>query len=522
MSHEYSGAKRKLEREVARKALIDFTEYTFPGYQRNWHHESVGDALDKFVAHHDDYRRLIITMPPRRGKSELASRRLPAYILGRRPNAKIIASSYSDSLVTGFSRDAKRIIRSPAYQRLFGDTMIPDQHPSTRKAQGYKSAADHWEIVGHDGRYLGRGVDSSITGKGAEYIIADDLIKNRKEAQSSTIRDRVWDFLQDDLFTRLEFPGSVLVMMTRWHHDDPVGRLLDEDARDWKVINFPEVLTDKKADIQHHDDPRDVGDVLWPEWFQQPWEFCPSNGEGPEDIDETAQRDPEQVEMSTLHERGRRRFEAKKESNPRGAYALYQNNPTTDEGGFFEVEDFNRYHRRPSKMHVDEKLISVDCTFNDSSDSDYVVAQVWGRRGVNFYLLDQVRDRMGLSETVDSIIELDGKWPEAYRIVVEGKANGDAVLEILEDKLHGLYRFNPSASKEERAQVAAWEVGDGHVYVPDSNVCPWVNTFVRECKEFPNGSNDDQVDGFSQAMIYWTQSDSNDLEDHLDRILGYT
>jgi len=372
----------------------------------------------------------------------------------------------------------------------------------------------------YGGRYLGRGVGSAITGMGANWIIADDLIKNRKEAQSPKVRDNVWNFLNDDLLTRLEYPGSILIMMTRWHHDDPVGRLLDEEPDKWTVLNFPEVLTEEKYEQKHEDDPRELGEVLWPGWFKGEWEFVVDDGETPEDVPDSIDRDPEPVTTEQLHERGRQQFLDEKDRNPRGAAALWQNDPSTDEGDFFDVDDFDSYARHPSKVELDEKLISVDCTFRDTDDSDFVVAQVWGRENLNFFLLDQNRERTGIKGTYEMVLNLAQKWPDAYVKLIEGKANGDAVLEILEDKVHGLKRFNPTAGKDERAQVAAWEADDGHIHLPAAQFAPWLSEFKSEFKEYPSGAHDDQVDACSQAMIWWTHSQNDNPAEHIDRILG--
>lgn len=253
-----------LERELverARDSLLAFTLYTFDGdYEVNWHHRVLAQKLDAFVR--GDITRLIITMPPRHGKSELASRRLPAYILGRDPNARIIACSYGLDLALDMSRDAKRVVTSPAYQRVFPDTRLPSAHVVTDSREPYKNTADQWQIVGHRGQYLARGVGGGITGKGGDFLIVDDPIKDDEEAQSETYREKVWRWYTKVFKTRAAKNARILVIMTRWHEDDLVGRLLERArqssrADQWEVVKF-EALRQMRVERDEMRRQRDV------------------------------------------------------------------------------------------------------------------------------------------------------------------------------------------------------------------------------------------------------------------------
>lgn len=265
---------RPVTMDAAANTLLGFTNYTFFGFDQSWHHEKLGRVLDDFVA--GKIPRLMIFMPPRHSKSEFVSRRLPAYIFGKRPRSKIIAASYTADLAHAMSRDVQRIIDSPAYEKLFPKTKI----------EGKKTDA-LFEINGGGemgGSYRAAGVNVGISGMGADYAIIDDPIKDAAEAGSKTYRDAVYEWYTSTLYTRLENPGAVLITMTRWHEDDLAGRLLklakdDPTADQWVVLDLPALAVEaeqrlvakggysKPSDPDYLGDPRQVGEALWPARF---------------------------------------------------------------------------------------------------------------------------------------------------------------------------------------------------------------------------------------------------------------
>jgi len=210
---------------------------------------------------------LIVSMPPRHGKSELISRRLPAYLLGLNPNESIIASSYSADLASRNNRDVQRVIDSQYYRNLFPDTQLNSQN--TRTISGlYLRNSDLFEIVGHRGVYRSAGVGGGITGMGGKWLLIDDPVKNREEADSATYRQATWDWYTSTMYTRQAPDARILIVMTRWHSDDLVGRLIelsgnDPKADQWQVINLPAISTDERPQY----DPRKAGQELWPEKF---------------------------------------------------------------------------------------------------------------------------------------------------------------------------------------------------------------------------------------------------------------
>lgn len=282
-------AAELLRRRRARRSLLSFVEYTKPDYEIKWFHTVIADILDRVVRgllpkSDPDYlpdapKRVIINMPPRNGKSELASRRMPAYALGRIPNLEIIATSYGADLATRMNRDVQTIIDSAEYARLFPETRLNNSNVrSVAYGQPLRNS-DIFEVVKHRGVYKSAGIGGAITGMGMRLGIVDDPIKNRDEAESEVYREKIWDWFTSTFYTRLMPFGAIVIMMTRWHDDDLVGRLLeleksDSKADKWLVIDFPairDIEPDAAADPHAFEarklDPRSLGDVLWPERY---------------------------------------------------------------------------------------------------------------------------------------------------------------------------------------------------------------------------------------------------------------
>ncbi len=228
-----------IEAELARRSLLAFTHYTKSDYEINWHHRIVAEHLDRVLV--GKCRRLMIFMPPQNGKSELVSRRFPAYAFGKKPNLRIIACRYSDSLAQDMSRDVQKIIDTKEYRTLFPNVRLAEGSDLEKRTQG------QFDVVGGTGYYIASGIMGSITGKTSDIGIVDDPIKNRAEAESEVFRDRVWEQYKSAFATRqFGSEGSIIVCLTRWHSDDLAGRLLalaegNPDAEQWEVLNFPAI-----------------------------------------------------------------------------------------------------------------------------------------------------------------------------------------------------------------------------------------------------------------------------------------
>jgi predicted phage terminase large subunit-like protein len=256
-----------LERELARRELLAFTRYTARDYQVAWFHERLAAELDAVLSGRT--KRLIVNMPPQNGKSELVSRRFPAFALGRNPNLRIIHGSYNADLARDMSRDVKRVIATQEYRRLF-----PQVRLGTAKDPEV-NMADQFDVVGTEGSYRAAGVGQGIAGKSMLLGIIDDPIKSRAEGESEAYRRLVWNWYVSDFRTRsMGDQTAIVLVQTRWHEDDLAGRLIslakrDPMAEQWRVVSFPALI--ETTDQIQPGDPRGLGEALWPSRFSRQW-----------------------------------------------------------------------------------------------------------------------------------------------------------------------------------------------------------------------------------------------------------
>ena len=458
-------AIHELKRRAARQNLSAFVTFTLKDYDMGWVHQEVCDALDKFLddVHKKKSPRLIICMPPRSGKSELASRRFPGYALGRNPDLSIIACSYSADLASRFNRDVQRIIDSEEYKEVFPSTAL------SGRGGAFIRTSDLFEVVDHAGSYRSTGVGGGITGQGADILLIDDPVKDRAEADSATVRQSVWDWYTSTAYTRLSPGGGVIVMATRWHMDDLIGRLISASESGqgdkFKVINYAAIA---EADETN----RKTGEALHPSRYP---------------LD--------------------RLLEIKRTIGSRDWEALYQQHPVPDGGATFRSEWLRRWNDKNTPPAWDTKVVSWDMTFKDTNTADFVVGQLWGVKGSSFYLLDQVRGRMDFVRTRQVFIEFARKHSDAVGKLVEDKANGSAIISSLQSAVTGLIPITPHESKEARASSVAPLFEAGNVFIPENRAeHPWVDGFVRELLEFPSSAHDDQVDACTQALNYLNKS----------------
>lgn len=445
-----------LAKKTLRQKYFDwYCEYVHRG---NWvpapHLKVVCGALQEIIEGKE--KRLIITTPPRHGKSMAVTETFPSFFMGQNPDKEVIVSSYSSELAKKFGRKNKRKILEFG-QELFGVNLSKE-----------KSSQSEYDLEGHSGGAIFVGIGGAITGRGADLLIIDDPIKNRQEAESPTYRERVWSEYKSTLYTRLHPGAAVIVIITRWHEDDLVGRLLNPEfcePEDWRIINFP-AICEEENDILG----REIGDPLWPEHGY--------------DID--------WCELT------------KKAVGARDWASLYQQRPAPAEGTIFKRDWWQRYKELPGSF--DQIIQSWDCTFKDKKNSDFVVGQVWGKKGANKYLIDQVRAKLSFTETVAAIRGISYKYPKSVKKLIEDTANGPAIIDALNDQISGLIPLTPKGSKEARAYAVTPAIEAGNVFVPDPSICPWIHDFVEECASFPNGKNDDQVDAMAQALNHWNNN----------------
>lgn len=247
----------KAKIQLARSYFKDFVLYTKPDYKFNWHHESICEKLQAFAS--GEIKKLMLFVPPQHGKSELATRRLPAFMLGLNPDSKIAICSYSATMASSFNRDIQRVIDDVPYSEVFPETTLNANSAINPSKNTFLRNSETFEIIGHQGFVKTVGVGGSLTGTPVDIGIIDDPFKDREEAMSNTIREKVYNWYTDVFSTRLHNDSQQLIIMTRWHQDDLAGRILLTD-NDWEVIIYQAV---KEKDIPG--DPRAFGEALWPE-----------------------------------------------------------------------------------------------------------------------------------------------------------------------------------------------------------------------------------------------------------------
>lgn len=449
--------KAEMQRRSAQHTLSDFILYTSDNYLMGWVHQEICQTLDNFLKDliAGKRPRLIITMPPRSGKSEIVSRRFPAYFLGKYPDLSIISVSYSASLAEDFSRDVQRIIDSDEYKAIFPNTKLSD-----KKDKNYKRTSDFFEIVDHKGVYCSAGVGGSITGKGCDILIIDDPIKNRQEANSETVRKKIYDWYSSTAYTRLSPIGGVIMMCTRWHLDDLIGKVLsDKNQKPFHVISYPA--------IAEHDEPhRKQGEALHSERFS----------------------------LEILNE-------IKSTLSTADWLSLYQQKPVPEGGAIFETSKLRYYDETSEPKRFDQIVGSWDMTFKENKTSDFVVGQLWGRKGADFYLLDMVRDRMDFVKTLKVFINFANKHKNCNCWLVEDKANGTAIISTLKKHISGIIPITPKESKQERAYAITPYLEAGNIFFPKNQ--NFTKDLEEEMLQFPAGAHDDTVDSMTQALNYF-------------------
>jgi predicted phage terminase large subunit-like protein len=445
--------RKEAKRELARKKYLYYVKYVHKGAWKPYPHVKViCDKLEDVIS--GKTKRLMIFVPPQHGKSMTVTETFPSYILGRFPDKRIIEISYNDSFAVKFGMRNKDKVNEFG-KELFG--------VETSKAL---SAKADWAIAGHRGGMLSVGIGGGITGNPADIILIDDPVKNLQEANSLTYRNRTYEEFQASAMTRLQPDGAIIIIQTRWHEDDLSGRILENQPGQWEVLSIPAICESEKDILD-----REIGEPIW--------------------IDEAKGRTREWYEQLKTNQ---------------GSYlwsALYQQRPSPVEGALFKREWWQFWKTMPGDLY--DFTQSWDCAFKDANSSDFVVGQVWARSKKNpafRYLLDQVRGRMTFTETVTAVRTLSAKWKKATRKLIEDKANGTAVIDVLKKEIPGLIAVEPKGGKVVRAQAVTALVEAGNVYIPDPSVATWVHDFIEETAAFPTGAHDDQVDATTQALMH--------------------
>ena len=431
--------------------------------------------------------RLIITMAPQEGKSVRVAGDFPAWWLAQRPDDRIVCASYGSALAARNGRAIRR--------------RINEFDLGIRIAQD-NGAVHDWTLQGHSGGVLSVGVGSGLTGRPADLMIIDDPIKDRAEADSETFREAVWSWWTDTVSSRLAPGAPVVIILTRWHHDDLAGRLMKRHGEEG--IDEEDTAPTTPGELYDNYDPdKPLRPNVWTVLnIQARADYDPNKG----------QKDPLGRAPGEYMESARRRTEEQWKARERAAgpatwASLYQGHPTAAAGHLFP-EEWARYSspiwlEMPNGTCIvpgaQEIVQSWDMTFKDTKSSDFVVGQVWLRVGHDMFLLDMIRKRMGFNETLQAVRALSAKWPQAIAKYVEDKANGPAVINALDREVPGLIPVEPEGSKYARAAAISPLAHSQNIILPTPEVMPGVVRLTLECEQFPAGGHDDTVDALSQA-----------------------
>ena len=450
---------KTVKEELSRRKYIEYVKYVHSGrwiagkhlvYLCNAIEELIEGTLKNECGNNASI--LIVSMPPQHGKSQCISETLPSWYLGKNPDKRCIIVSYNTEFATKFGR------RNIAKIQEFGKDIFGIELS--------KETSDNFEVKNNTGACICRGILSGVTGNAGDLIIIDDPIKNKEEADSETYREKMWDEYLNSIKTRLSATGKIIIVQTRWHEDDLAGRIINQEGHKTKVINFP--CEAEENDVLG----RKEGESLFPEigkdndWLRD-FKLTYTSSEG-----------------------------------GRAWASLFQGRPSALEGNLLKREWWQYYDKLPSKF--DRVCQSWDCAFKDSDSSDFVVGQVWGMIGIDCYLIDQIRARMDFPSTLEAIAVTKERYPQTQRIFIEDKANGSAIISILQNKIPGVIPVNPEGGKIARVSAVSPHIESRHVFLPKYSA--FIGDFINECSSFPSGTHDDQVDAMSQAinrMMYY-------------------
>lgn len=448
-----------LDRELSRRSLVEFirlgwhvVEPATP-YIHGWHIDAIAEHLE--AVSRGDIRNLVINMPPRHAKSLLVSVFWPVWEWTQHPERRWLYSSYAASLSIRDSLKCRRLIESPWFQERWGHVfqLTNDQNAKIRfdnDKTGYRIATS---------------VGGAVTGEGGDRVIVDDPA-NVNDASSDLMRQRTIEWWDQAMSTRLNDPktGVKVIVMQRVHQDDLSGHVLKQGG--YEHLKLPaEYEGTKTVTCIGWEDPRtEPGQLLWPERFGEP-------------------------ELVAL-------------KRSMGAYAAagqLQQRPAPLEGGLIKKAWWKFYHTLPA---LDGQIQSWDMAFKDTKASDFVAGQVWGHVGADRYLIDRFKKRVDFVESVRAVETMSDKHPLTRTKLVEDKANGPAVISTLRHKISGLIPVTPEGGKVARVNAVAPSIESGNVYLPHPDIAPWVDEFIEECAQFPNGAHDDEVDAMSQALLH--------------------
>lgn len=495
-------AKLLADRILSRRRLLHFTKVTHPRYEAGWVHDDICRRLERFSREVAEGKapRLMILMPPRHGKSELASIRFPAWHLGQHPHHEIINVGYNLDLPMGFSRKVREIFRDPQYQAIFPDARLDPDSQSVEK----------WNTT-KGGGFTAAGRGGGITGKGAHILVIDDPIKDQEEADSGLVRQKLWDWYQSTAYTRLAPGGGVLVIQTWWNDDDLAGRLQQAMAKigaegaedgidDFEIIKYPALST--SFEYRDDVDPYNIGPIVRLDeeidtknpplgmskhlTLLRPKDFCLHEGRYP---------------TAAL-----KRIRANLQ--PRIWSALYQQNPVPDEGMYFK-KDYFRYQRQTPPTTGLSVFTAWDFAIGEKQHNDWTVgATILQDEHDQLHVVEVFRLKGDAFQIIEAMLDVASRWgtlPQTdYLLGVEDGQIWRALEPMFKKRMAERRQYlpyeilRPMTDKMARARPLQGRMQQGRVIFPTE--ASWLAQAEQELLRFPAGIHDDVVDALAWAV----------------------
>ena len=435
--------------QYSKKNFLAFCVALYKGFKLGWHIDLIAKKLE--AVERGEIKRLMIFVPPRHSKSLVSSQLFPAWYLGRDPTKQIIATTYGDDLARDFGRKVRNIMIESEYKFIFPEVSLAEDSQAIGKFN-----------TNQDGIYIATGIGGAITGRGADLLLIDDPVRNRKDADSEVIRENIWEWYTSTARSRLMPNGAIVIIQTRWHKDDLSGRLLKQmsegKGEQWEIIDLPAIAN-------RNEEHRKEGDPLWPEM----WSL--------EELQKT---------RAAIGERE--------------WYCLYQQTPMDPENQIFHAEYFRYYEQLPEGELT--TLMAVDPAFKKSKKSDYSAICVVAKHHDKTYVLDYVRAKLNPSELITEIIRMWKKW-KPFKLGIEAFAAQTVIGFYLRERAAG---ENIGIDYEEILQKddKLTKIKRLEPYFRDGKILikKHMTELEKELLSFPQGDHDDLIDSLQMTFEF--------------------
>ena len=436
--------------DKSKDSFMEYIRYIWPGFIEGDHHRIIADALTRVAK--GELKRLIVNMPPRHTKSEFASIYFPSWIMGLKPDMKIMQTTHTADLSINFGRKVRNLMDSDEYAKLFSNVSLASDSKSAGKWQTNKG-----------GEYFAAGVGGAIAGRGADLLIIDDP-HSEQDAMSINLLDSCYEWYTSGPRQRLQPNGAIVIVMTRWSTADLTGRLLSRQVESrsdqWEVIELPAIFEDS-------------GNVLWPEFWKE-------------------------EELLSV-----------KASIPVSKWnAQYQQNPTSEEGAIIK-RDWWQLWEKDDPPPCSYIIQSYDTAFSKKETADYSAITTWGvfkpKEGMGdaLILLDAIKGRWDFPELKAVAQEQYAEY-EPDMVLIEAQASGTPLTHELRAMGIPVVNYRPSRGNDKMTRVHSVSpvFEAGMVYAPDQG---FADEVIEECAAFPFAQNDDYVDTTTQAILRFRQ-----------------